>query len=346
MKKSIRFVIFLFFLILRQEVFASNIGFEINSGFVFLEKSDAQFIPDVVSALNASVFYTLDFNFTNQSLLLQPGVFINDNSFKNTTVLPFFRRLNYSAFTENFSFTAGKDFLYFGEGGIDNNFFINIPVKKNKNLLLWHLKFETFVKQFTFTSGAAVDTKNIDLLQPPAWYNLWGKIVYSHPVVLIGLESDWLFEPTIQKYKQEKSIVFKTAVETFFNLPKGFELYVNAKLPVNVLKKELGEWAVLAGLSKTFMYKNCSFISIAEGLYHFNLGFKYAFFQIAELGEYMGFFIGISGLENKELNLITGAKFFIGDLNFKLEYITKNFLLNKNTQGGIVSIGVMFNEKV
>lgn len=345
MKKNMSFFI-LFLFSICSDVFALNIGFDIKNETFFLEKSDAVYIPDISFSFDSSFFYTLHFDFANQNLLLQPGFFCKSISFKDSEIFPFFRRLNYSAFTDTFSFTAGKDSFYFGSGTIDNNFFINIPDNKHKDLLLWHVKFETFIQQFTFTAGATVDTKKIDVFKIPSWYNLWGKIVYSHPVFLIGIENDWLLQPAIQEYDQKKSTVFKTAMEASVSLPKGFTLYANAKLPVNIEKKKIEDWASLIGVSKLSIYKEASFTTSGEIFYSSKRGFKYSFFQALNFGEYIELAAGLHGRENKELHILTDIIFFIGDFKFKLGYTTKNVLLPNNKDGGILSIGAVFNDKI
>ena len=112
------------------------------------------------------------------------------------------------------------------------------------------------------------------------------------------------------------------------------------------MQMKIEDWASLIGVSKLSIYKEASFTTSGEIFYSFERGFKYSFFQALNFGEYIELAAGLHGRENKELHILTDIIFFIGHFKFKLGYTTKNVLLPNNKDGGILSIGAVFNDKI
>lgn len=118
MKKDIFIILFFNFF----SLYAIDAGFDIESNSIFLKKDTNPYRPDIISDFKAEAFLNFNFEFHNQILFMVPGFII-----KNNTLRPFFKCLNYSVFTDYFSFQIGKDLINFGEGFIENYFYLNIP---------------------------------------------------------------------------------------------------------------------------------------------------------------------------------------------------------------------------
>ncbi|UTC62544.1 hypothetical protein E4O05_01110 [Treponema sp. OMZ 787] len=343
MKKFI-FSIFCFSFI---NLHAISPGFELNNLNVFFNTDVNTYAPQIISNLDTSAFLNFNFEFKNQNLFLQPGVFFKNEFSKDKLenkkiIRPFFRRLNYSAFTDYFSFQAGKDLIYFGEGIIKNYFYLNIPEMIKSDTALWHLKFDIPIKNFIIDLGSAFDTRSIDIFKKPAWYSVWTKFAYSSSSFFIGLESDMLFESA---KNNKKEYTLKTALEVLFNLPLDFKIYSNAGLPIKFINKKIYDWGVLAGISKTFLVKDndYSFTLIAEGAYN-SKGINYGFFYSTGLKDYAQITAGLQGLQNKELMGIIQTELFISDFKFKIVYLSKNLLDKKDILNGILSLSVVLND--
>ncbi|WP_024469937.1 hypothetical protein [Treponema pedis] len=367
-------LVVLFFSIIPISLFASGFGFEIKNNSVFLGKQQNAFFPEAVNEIYASFFYGVNFEFQNQTLFLQPGIFITggfdsalktqpeiqygqtggfiaakDRPQKTTVIRPFFKRLQYSLFTEYLFFSAGKDSFYFGEGFLANYFFIQAPSVKRNDSDLWHIKFDVPFQQWNFSFGTAVDTERLDRWTIPQWYTVWLKTEYSNQYIFAGLETDMLFKPELKSTAQKKSYSFKSAVEISSLLPYDFKLYMNAKLPVDIINKKITDWGILAGVSKNFLLNDFSFTSIAETSYS-SAGIGYAFFQSFGLSNYSqitGGLMGnaeLHGKKNNNLKFILEAVFFISKLNVKFSYMSNNVLNTKEKPAGIFTAGVIFNE--
>lgn len=367
-------LVVLCFTIIPISLFASGFGFEIKNNSVFLGKQHNAFFPESVSEIYASFFYGMNFEFQNQTLFLQPGIFITDGftselktqagmnrnragSFifakdipqKVTAIHPFFKRLQYSAFTEYLFFSAGKDSFYFGEGFLANYFFIQAPSTGRNDSVLWHIKFDVPFNQWNFSFGTTLDTERLDRWAIPQWYTVWLKTEYSNQYIFAGFEFDMLFKPELKSAAQKKSYSFKSAVEISSVLPYDFKLYMNAKLPVDVINKKITDWGILAGISKNFLLNDFSFTSIAETSYS-SAGIGYAFFQSFGLSSYSqitGGLMGnteLDGKRNNNLKFILETVFFISKLHLKFSYISNNIVSTKEKPVGIFAVGVIFNE--
>lgn len=363
-------IIIFFFVIINSSLF--SLGIEINSSSIFLEKNKNKYYPEAVNEVYFSIFHGFNFEFPNQSLFLQPGFFFSgafDSNFKNqnnitninfsqntinnkqtkiNTILPFFRCLNYSAFSEHLFFTIGKNSFYFGEGYLANYFFINVPNIDRDNSNLWNVKFEIPLKSFTTSFGVAIDTENIDLFKIPNWYNVWLKTEYSNPYISAGIELDSLFKPKLKAINQ-KEVILKQAIEVNAILPKNFKLYTNAKLPIDLIRKKITNWGILIGGAKTAILKKISFTSILEASYSTDV-IGYAAFQNFGLDEYSQITAGLRGgvgiydSNQNDLKFILETIFFISKLNIKFTYVSMNILNKEDKVKSILSIGVLFNE--
>lgn len=336
MKKLLFCAAFFFSL---SKFFAFNIGFSSESSFVFLEKSEEPFRPDVARDFEFSVFSSFTFYFKGQSLFLEPALYLKSSSCGESEILPYFRRFRYSLFIEHFSFALSKDVFSSGEGKIMNNFFPLLP-EAAKESFLWHVNADAFVKRFSFNVGGAADTKRLDSYKAPLWYSVWCKIVYSNPAVSVGAESDLLIETA--DMKKSVSYISKSAAELSLTLPRGITLYTNAKLPFSFAEKKFTDRAVLLGFSKLFSVKDNFFTLFLETGYAEKVGFKYGIFQLISVKGVSSFYAGVQGTQKNEINVIFTSDFSIERLKFSLSYISEN-LLSSPIGGGVLKIGVLLN---
>ena len=318
-------------------------GFNIDYEAIFLKKNDNPHYPEVVSSFHSSFFLIHQFIFNNGSLKLAPGFFINktydrqSQELERVSIFPFFYLFNLSLFTEYFSFTLAKDTVPFGEGffKVNNYYFLNIPAKENE--ILYHLSFEFPIDSFKVSFGSAMDTKSIDNYKKPLWYSLYVNSSYSNNVVLVGLESDVLFDRG-----EKKDAVIKIGGECSFFLPLDFKMYASSKLQSSLYNKKITGWGVFVGVNKSFILENCTLSSIFSSSYGDD-GFSYSLFQNVGIGEVCSLTFGATGKNKSAFHLVFETEVFISTFLLKLSYITKN-LIKKEDMQGLFSIGVLFNE--
>lgn len=335
LKKTIPLLLYFFAFV---SVFAFEAGFDIQNSMVFLEKESYPNAPEVISTTRASLFCTFDFSIKNNSFLVEPGMLLHKN-----TVLPFFRRLCYSCFTDTLFFSIGKNTFSFGEGNIKNCFFVHVPqaMGRKKEISAWHGLIEIPVKQFLFTAGGFCDSSAPDRMHSAQWYALWAKAVYSHPVISAGMETDIVLQPAHVQEKREKAAAFTAAMEVSAVLPYEVKLYTNAQLPIDLLRKCIADWGVLAGVSKSFVFTDITLSSIAEAAYS-QEGFSYGVFQSTMIHEYVHLLVGMQGLKLKNIIGIMESEFSIADFKLKCTYTTKNLIqTNREKKSGSPYTGVL-----
>lgn len=361
-----------FFLFIAFSLSAADIridgGFEAQHDCIFLDKNKNEYMPDTISNTAAAVFSRFDIIAGNQSFLLQPGILIKDKK-----LMPFFRKLRYSLFTETFSLSAGKDTFSFGEGNMKHYFSVHTPQPagfgKKAAPVMWQAVCEAPVRRFLFTAGVFFDADSTAAWKAPRWYSLAAKASYSNSILSAGIETDALFQPalkgddsgslknaaaaqkgsgmrhTLQNTAQKKAYTATAAAEISVVLPYTFKLYTNAQLPVDLLHGKITDWGALFGISKDFLFRSVMLNSIAEASYSAE-GFSYAFFQTIGVSDYLQLSAGFQGLEAKNGVGIVQAECSLSDFTCKLSYITKNLIKNNETEPhyhGIFSVAVGLN---
>ncbi|MGP1438487.1 MAG: hypothetical protein ACTTKH_05385 [Treponema sp.] len=336
-------ILIFFFILSFSFLNALSFGFEITSENIFLKKNNNHYYPDIVSSFDISLFLSHSFILKNLSLFIETGFFIDSTyniekkELGRISSFPFFRRLNFSAFTEYFSFTFAKDTISFGEGffNINNYFSLNHLYKKMSPL--YHVLLEIPISQFSFSLGGAMDSKAIDHFEPIEWYQTWGYTSYSNNIVSIGFESDVLFTVS-----SKKDAVLKIASEVLFSLPLDFKIYASGKVPISLYNKTVTMWGAFVGGAKSFILEEYNFTSIL-GLSCSSEGVEYSIFQNIGINEIMNFTFGLQGSNKNAIHFVFENTFFVSALKFRLSYITKNLIKAEDMQG-VFSIGVSLND--
>jgi len=323
---------------------AVSYGFSINQENIFLKKNSNSYYPEIISSFNANFFLSHSFIFKNASFSLTPALFIErgynikKKEIRKTIILPFIKQFNLSIFTEHMSFTLAKDTISFGEDffNLNNYFFINVPIK-NVTEPLYHISFEFPINSFSLSFGSTIDTDSLDHYKKPCWYSTYLNAFYSNNILLVGLESDVLFQET-----EKKDIILKIASEASFFLPLDFKIYLSGKLPISLYEKKVKDWGIFIGLNKPFILEDYTFTPIIAFSYADD-GFYYSIFQNAGIKEFFNITAGMKGKNLDTLNLIFEVETIISSFKFKISYITKN-LLKKDEFQGFLSVGASLNE--
>lgn len=337
-----KFILIFLFAFLVCFLHALSFGFDLTSENIFLEKKDNPYYPEVVSSFDVSFFLSHSFLFKNANLSIAPGFFIDSQyniekkELGKITTFPFFRRFNFSVFSEYLSFSFAKDTIHFGEGffNINNYFSLNSLVKKTT--AIYHILLEVPINQFSFSLGSAIDTKAIEHFRHPDWYQAWFTSSYSNHIITIGFESDILFNVP------SKNTILKMASELVFSLPLDFMVYTSGRLPINLHDKKIVNWGTFIGGSKSFILEDYNFTSILGASYSSD-GLGYYIFQNIGIKEVITFTLGLQGANKNAVYFVVENIFFISNLKLRLSYITKNLLQDENMQG-IFSIGVSLND--
>ena len=324
---------------------ALDVGSNIESEFIFLEKNVNPYYPDFIFSCNATLFLQHSFVFKNGSLVLAPGFFIASEysqkklEMDKITVLPYFRRLNLSLFAKTFSFVLAKDAISFGEGffAVNRYFFLNIPVK-NTSDAMYHTSFEVAIKEVLLNFGSTLDTYSLDRYKKPQWYSIWTYASYSNAIMTLSLASDMLFE----KHK-----ILRFASEASFFLPYELKIYSSATLPINLDLKKIDNWGVFLGLNKSFIFDDYSLASVLGSSYGSD-GWRYSIFQNLGIKEIVSFNLGLTGKNIDSLNLVCEGELSISTFSFKIGFVTYNFLAKKRKtkedMRGLLTFGISLNE--
>lgn len=342
-KQEKKLILIFIFILSFNFLNASFCGFELTSTNIFLNKNNNPYYPEIISSFEATFFLSYSFIFNNFNLSISPAFFVDSiyNIEKRElgipSIYPFFRRFNFSVFSEYISFTFAKDIIPFGEGFFELNDYFSLNDLVKKTTPIYHALFEIPINQFLFSLGSSIDTKAIEHFHRPEWYQTWAYASYANNIVSIDFESDVLFN-----LSSKKDIIFKIANELLLSLPLDFKIYTSIKMPLSLYNNKIIAWGAFMGGAKSFIIEGYNFTSIL-GLSYSIEGAGYSIFQNIGIKEIITFTIGLQGINRNNLYLVLKNTFFISALKFHISYITKNLIQDESMQG-VFSIGVSLND--